>query len=163
MLYLNQITISPTDSGGFHRTPDIPLESRYATGFHWFPPESGNSTGFHWCPVDMLSRKSLDRFRRLRWNMLVSSGLRQTPHGINIPIWPLSHQDIPGFESGGFREFLAEKVGECTVLNPVASLRQQDDAHTSLLPQEMTFLAQIHSFIESMDHLFDCRYDLSLA
>ena len=104
------------DSGGFHRTPDIPLESRYATGFHWFPPESGNSTGFHWCPVDLLSGKSPDGFHGLRWNMPVSSGLRRTPPGINMPIWLMSHQDIPGFESGGFREFPAEHVGECTVL-----------------------------------------------
>ena len=83
------------DSSGFHQTPNIPLESRYATGFHWFPPESGNSAGFHWCPVDLLSGKSPDGFRRLRWNMLISSGLRWTPHRINMPIWPLSHQDIP--------------------------------------------------------------------
>ena len=88
------------DSGGFHRTPDIPLESRCATGFHWFLPESGNSAGFHWCWVDLLSGKSLDGFHGLRWNMLVSSGLRRTPPGINMPIWLLSHQDIPGFESG---------------------------------------------------------------
>ena len=33
--------------------------------------------------------------------MLVSSGLRRTPPGINMLIWPLSHQDIPGFDSGG--------------------------------------------------------------
>ena len=33
-----------------------------------------------------------------------------------MPIWPLSHQDILGFESGRFQEFLAEHVGECTVL-----------------------------------------------
>ena len=44
--------------------------------------------------------------------MLVSGGLRRTPPGINMPIWPLSHQDIPGF-----REFPAEHVGECTVLS----------------------------------------------
>ena len=31
-----------------------------------------------------------------------------------MPIWPLSHQDIPGF-----REFPAEKVGECTVLDMI--------------------------------------------
>ena len=54
--------------------------------------------------------------------MLVSGGLHRTPPGINMPIWPLSHQDIPGFESGGFREFPAEKVGECTVLHALARM-----------------------------------------
>ena len=103
--------------------------------------------------MDLLSGKSPDGFHGLCWNMLVSGGLRRTPPGINMPIWPLLHQYIPGFEFGRFREFPVEKVGECTVLNPVASLRQQDDAHTSLPPQEMTFLAQIHSFIESMDQI----------
>ena len=48
--------------------------------------------------------------------MLVSSGLRRTPPGIKMLIGPLSHQDIPGFESGGFREFPVEYVEECTVL-----------------------------------------------
>ena len=66
--------------------------------------------------MDLLSGKSPDGFHGLRWNMLVSSGLRQTPPGIKMLIWPLSHQDIPGFESGRFREFPAEHVGECTVL-----------------------------------------------
>ena len=53
--------------------------------------------------MDFLSGKSPDGFRGLHWNMLVSSGLRRTPPRINMPIWPLSHQDIPGFDSGGFR------------------------------------------------------------
>ena len=72
--------------------------------------------------MDLVSGKSPDRFHGLRWNMLVSGGLRRTPPGINMPIWPLSHQDIPGFESGGFQEFPAEKVGECTVLADLRDL-----------------------------------------
>ena len=53
--------------------------------------------------MDLLSGKSPDGFHGLRWNMLVSGGLCRTPPRINMPIWPLSHQDIPGFESGGFQ------------------------------------------------------------
>ena len=53
--------------------------------------------------MDLLSGKSPDGFHGLRWNMLVSSGLHRTPPGIKMLIWPLSHQDIPGFESGGFQ------------------------------------------------------------
>ena len=64
--------------------------------------------------MDLLSGESLDGFHGLHWNMLVSGGLHRTPPGINMPIWPLSHQDIPGF-----REFPAEKVGECTVLDMI--------------------------------------------
>ena len=69
----------------------------------WIPPEFGYSSGFRRSPVDLLSGKSLDGFHGLRWNMLVSGGIRRTPPGIIMPIWPLSHQDIPGFESGGFQ------------------------------------------------------------
>ena len=62
--------------------------------------------------MDLLSGKSLDGFHGLRWNMLVSGGLRLTPPRINMPIWPLSHQDIPGFESSGFQWIRGVSGGE---------------------------------------------------
>ena len=88
---------------GFCRSLVIPLDSAGVWLFRWIPPEFGYSSGFRRSPVDLLSRKSPDGFHGLRWNMLVSSGLCRTPPGINMPIWPLSHQDIPGFESSGFQ------------------------------------------------------------
>jgi hypothetical protein len=49
-------------------------------------------------------------------SMVGISGLQWTPPRLNMPIWPLSHQHIPGFESCGFWEIPAEQVGECKVL-----------------------------------------------
>ena len=142
----------------------IPLESGYSTGFCQSPVDSGFcqspvDSGICQSPVDFLSGKSLDGFRGLRRNMLVSSGLRRTPPGINMPIWPLSHQDIPEFESGGFREFLAEKVGESvqsSFLRPnfVLDFQQQSttwiNKGTYLYWQKMdthwTWTQSLHSF-----------------
>ena len=68
----------------------IPLDSTGVRLFHWILPESSG------LPQQKKSGRGFCR------NMLVSSGLHRTPPRINMPIWPLSHQDKPGFDSGGF-------------------------------------------------------------
>ena len=90
-----------------------------STGFRWIPPESGYSVGFCWSPVIPLDStrvqwtSSVEKVRtdsadsaRICWFPVDSAGLLQTPPRINMLIWPLSHQDIPGFDSNGFQEFL---------------------------------------------------------
>ena len=124
--------------------------------FRWIPLDS---TGVRQSPVDFLSRKSPDGFCGLCQNMLVSSGLCRTPPGINMPIWPLSHQDIPGFDSGGFREFPAEHVGECTVLRTLG--RTFSVAEGSSQPNEVEDFAQKVSFpfvTHIFTHVHHCRY-----
>ena len=108
MLYIR--CRSPLESGGIHWTP---LES---DGIRWSPLES---TGVCWNPMEsagLVQRNSMMEFR----------GLRRTPPGLNMPIWPLSHQHISGFESGGVRWNPAEHVGECTVL-PVLHVSSAGD------------------------------------
>src|SRR5271168_2538161 len=72
------------------------------------------STGVRWCllsPLDLLCGKSLVGIRRLCWNMLNSGGLRWTPPGQNMQIWPLSHQHNLGFKSSGIRWNPLESAG----------------------------------------------------
>ena len=82
----------------------------------WSPVEYA---GVCWSPVvsaGLIQQNSMMEFRGLRRDSPYSGGLRRTPPRLSMPIWPLSHQHIPGFESGGIHWNPAEHVGECTVL-----------------------------------------------
>ena len=96
---------SPVESAGVRWSP---VES---AGICWSPMESGGirwnlleSAGVRWSLLEsggLVQRNSMMEFRGLQRNSPYSGGLRWTPPGLNMPIRPLSHQHIPGFESAG--------------------------------------------------------------
>ena len=63
------------DSGGFHWTPDIPLESRYATGFRQSLVIPLDSTGVRWiCSAEKVRMDSTDS-AGICWFPVDSAGL----------------------------------------------------------------------------------------
>jgi hypothetical protein len=80
---------------------------------YWSPMDSGgfeSSSRVCWSPPDKVWSDSGDS-NGICQNLLDSGRLHRTQHGLDMPIWPLSHQQIPKVESTGVRQNMTDSAG----------------------------------------------------